>query len=341
MINFKRSTIENLMIHHYSQDESQTVISNVEYGFDEIPALGPSAESLLLEIFLKPFAYLGNTYEFSHPVDIEMNVLSQLVKNLNNQQVSFVDFSQSCFKHLRDVSKHPNIKDGDVFIINFDGISIEGNMVDGVGVFKVENKQSFLETDFKKGAEIGVKKGIGTGKLDKGCLILNTEGNFTVLHIDSNRMETEYWKNDFLKIEPRHDNVTATNDAINLTRSFIKNQLPEEDNLSKADQIDLLNKSAEYFKAAEVFNIDEFEQSVLKDQKTIQKFQDFQHQNEPIQDGFELSDQAVKKQAKFFKSVLKLDKNFHVYVHGNREMIERGVDEQGRKYYKLYYEEER
>jgi hypothetical protein len=38
--------------------------------------------------------------------------------------------------------------------------------------------------------------------------------------------------------------------------------------------------------------------------------------------------------------VLKLDKNFHIYIHGGRDMIERGVDESGRKYYKIYYNEE-
>ena len=39
------------------------------------------------------------------------------------------------------------------------------------------------------------------------------------------------------------------------------------------------------------------------------------------------------------KSVIKLDKNFHIYVHGNRELIEQGEDEKG-KYYKVYFKEE-
>ncbi len=44
---------------------------------------------------------------------------------------------------------------------------------------------------------------------------------------------------------------------------------------------------------------------------------------------------------KFFKHVMKLDKNFHVYVHGNPELIERGFDEQRQmKFYKLYYTNE-
>jgi hypothetical protein len=49
---------------------------------------------------------------------------------------------------------------------------------------------------------------------------------------------------------------------------------------------------------------------------------------------------AVKKQERIFKSVLKLDKNFHIYIHGDRELIEQGMDADGRKFYKIYFEEE-
>ncbi|MBK6777842.1 MAG: hypothetical protein IPG74_19090 [Flavobacteriales bacterium] len=48
----------------------------------------------------------------------------------------------------------------------------------------------------------------------------------------------------------------------------------------------------------------------------------------------------MKRQARIFKSVLKLDKNFHIYIHGDRNRIEQGVDEQGRKFYKIYYDKE-
>ena len=48
----------------------------------------------------------------------------------------------------------------------------------------------------------------------------------------------------------------------------------------------------------------------------------------------------MKKQARAFKSVLKLDKNFHIYIHGDRNMIEQGIDNDGRKFYKIYYQEE-
>ena len=58
------------------------------------------------------------------------------------------------------------------------------------------------------------------------------------------------------------------------------------------------------------------------------------------QDNFAISADAVKRQARVFKSVLKLDTNFHLYIHGDREKIERGVDESGRKYDTIYYEQE-
>ena len=59
-----------------------------------------------------------------------------------------------------------------------------------------------------------------------------------------------------------------------------------------------------------------------------------------LDNSFEISGHAVKQQARVFKSILKLDKNFHIYIHGNKELIERGTDPDGRKFYKIYYERE-
>ncbi len=68
---------------------------------------------------------------------------------------------------------------------------------------------------------------------------------------------------------------------------------------------------------------------------------DFQREREiTISDNFAISESAVKKQARSIKSIIKLDKNFHIYIHGHRDLIEQGVDEHGRKFYKIYYNEE-
>ena len=121
--------------------------------------------------------------------------------------------------------------------------------------------------------------------------------------------------------------------------------MDEDFDVSKADKIDFLNRSVDYFKKNETFDKQEFEEEVFGDSNVIESFrkfdQTYRQENEvELADSFEISAQAVKKQARVFKNVLKLDKNFHIYIHGNREMIEQGVDENGRKYYKIYYEEE-
>ena len=55
-------------------------------------------------------------------------------------------------------------------------------------------------------------------------------------------------------------------------------------------------------------------------------------------DEFDISDKAVKKAQKQFKSILKLDKNFHIYIHGRHDLMEKGYDEDQRmNYYKLYF----
>ena len=56
-------------------------------------------------------------------------------------------------------------------------------------------------------------------------------------------------------------------------------------------------------------------------------------------DDFDISENAIKKQARTFTNVIKLDKNFHIYIHGNRDLIEQGEDKKG-KFYKVYYREE-
>jgi hypothetical protein len=76
--------------------------------------------------------------------------------------------------------------------------------------------------------------------------------------------------------------------------------------------------------------------------KSFQNFDNSYRQNNDIEieNKFEISNQAVKKQARVFKSVLKLDKNFHIYIHGNRDLIEQGVEKDGRRFYKIYFNEE-
>lgn len=129
-----------------------------------------------------------------------------------------------------------------------------------------------------------------------------------------------------------------------MCRNYLAEQLPTDFEVSRADQVDMLNRSLTYFQKEPKFQLDTFEREVISQPEVIDKFNQYRqrYQDErqlALAEDFDVNPTAVKKQTRAFKSVIKLDKNFHVYVHGSRDMIEQGEDEHG-KYYKLYYHEE-
>ena len=132
-----------------------------------------------------------------------------------------------------------------------------------------------------------------------------------------------------------------------MTKDFVAKVLPSEYPVSKAEQVELLNKSVNYFKGNESFSMQSYEEQVLGDEKLIDSFhrhkESYEQEREvELKDVFAISDNAVKKQERRMKSVIKLDKNFHIYVHGGEQLIEQSYDEErGMKCYKLYFREER
>ena len=143
----------------------------------------------------------------------------------------------------------------------------------------------------------------------------------------------------------RKDEYYNTHNVLSLCKNFVTKELPQQFDVSKADQIDFLNKSVKFFKEKDSFEMDEFTNEVIVQPDVIESFNkyrsDYQREHDiDFADNFAISETAVKKQARVFKSVIKLDKNFHIYIHGNRELIEQGIDEKGRKFYKIYYQEE-
>jgi len=118
-------------------------------------------------------------------------------------------------------------------------------------------------------------------------------------------------------------------------------------NVEKADQIDMLNRSLDYFKENDTFVENDFKDNVVQFPEVIDAFDEFKSAYEEkkqmnfSEEAFAIDNQALKKEQKGFKSVLKLDKNFHVYIHGDRHLIEKGFDEgKQMNFYKIYYNEE-
>ena len=158
--------------------------------------------------------------------------------------------------------------------------------------------------------------------------------------------DAQYWMKYFLQIERLANNYHHTNDMLSMCKLFIHNEMNEKFEVNKSEQIDMLNRSMEYFKTREQFEFDDFAKEVIHHEDVIDAFTQYKQTYESAKQvqldaAFDIHLSAVKKQEKNFKSVLKLDKNFHVYIHGRRDLIERGVDEtSGKRFYKLYFDEE-
>lgn len=311
--------------------------------------IGEDLNKALLDYFFSSFR-LEELYQFHHDIELPLNEVYSCVTKVFDNPDNLYEQSINLAKHLYNQSTHPKVKSGEFYVVYFKDCILDGETLDAIGLFKSENKDIFIEVEqVKDGFDMESRQGININKLDKGCLIFNTEreSGYVLSIIDNTNKgnEAQYWKDDFLSVQPKKNEYHQTNQFLGIAKQFVTKQLDEEFELSKADKIDLLNRSVDYFKKHETFDKIEFEEEVFGESKVIESFrkfdQTFRQENEvELSDNFVISEQAVKKQARVFKSVLKLDKNFHIYIHGNKELIEQGTDKDGRKYYKIYYENE-
>ena len=310
-----------------------------------------SVEEIINKLIVSNFKF-DELYQFHFLPHLDLNPVYSFVSSIfsDTEYENFIEHSKNVGRYLYDKSTHPQIKSGELCVFYMNDSSIDDEVTDCIGIFKSENKETVLKIEDKK-TSYGLSdvSGINIHKLDKGCLIFNLEkekGYLVALVDNTNKnIEAQYWKDEFLSVKPQRNEYHQTNEFLGITKQFVTKQLDEDFDVSKADKIDFLNRSVDYFKKNETFDKQEFEEEVFGDSNVIESFrkfdQTYRQENEvELADSFEISAQAVKKQARVFKNVLKLDKNFHIYIHGNREMIEQGVDENGRKYYKIYYEEE-
>jgi hypothetical protein len=306
-------------------------------------------EDYLVQYFTAAFKP-GELYRFGHAAELGMNEIYTIARRMFANNGSFIADSQQIARLLYEQSSHPRIKGGELNVALFSDAMLGAETVPAIGIFKSENDVPFIRIKEKEeGYRIDHEFGFELKGIDKGCIIFNTEeaDGYRVVIVDNlnKGAEAVYWKNDFLQVAPVGDEYFQTSQFMGMTKNYVVKQLAEDFEVTKADKIDLLNRSVEYFKMHGNFDKTQFENEVFQDDRMIGSFRSFndsyQSANQAeMWDSFEISPEAVKKQARGFKSVLKLDKNFHIYIHGDRELIERGKEADGRKFYKLYYDTE-
>ena len=315
----------------------------------EAPDLNEELKEQLCEFFLNAFK-TEIYYNFHSDTYLKENTVYQAVSTIFNDISTLQEQSEVIAEHLYDVADNPRIKGGELFICYFaEGEQEDGANRDKIGIFKLESKETFLKI-FPENQSFEIEKdyGIALSKLDKGVLIYNQEAEkgFVVSVVDNNKSgDPHYWVDDFLQLKQREDDYFQTQETLSVYKDFIVKQLPQEFEVTKADQADFLNKSLNFFKDKEKFDLEDFSNQVLEDENVIESFNNYktdyeQEMQVSIAEEFDINPSAVKKNQRHFKSVIKLDKNFHIYIHGDRKKIETGEDEKG-KFYRLYFEEEK
>lgn len=284
-------------------------------------------------------------YNLHHETDLTCNEVWNFAGRIFDDPGALYQHSVSLARHLYESGTHPQIKGGEFYVVYFSDCRFGGESVDALGLFKSETRDTFLDVEQQdEGIRLSRREGIDIKRLDKGAVIFNVEreAGFAACIVDNtNRSEARYWIDDFLRVRQRQDNYHNT---LAMCKKYVTKHLAKEFDVSKADQAEMLNETMNYFREQESFSIDDFSEKVIRQPEVVESFTRFRQEYEQerdirIEDEFGISDSAVKKQARSYKSVIKLDRNFHIYVHGNRSLLEQGQDEKG-KFYKVYYEEE-
>jgi hypothetical protein len=348
MYDFQAARIKKMVIHlvgNKAADESIVLAEN------HVRSLSEKEDQILSRYFLSAFKK-DDYHSFTHHTKLEMNEMYGFMNDLFITAVNFIDCSKHIAKHLYESSLHPRIKGGELYIVEFEDVMMDGEVIQAVGVFKSEQKSNFMSIQHNSESfQFSIEQGIDVEKLDKGVIVFKTDesdGYRLLTHDRFNKTdEAAYWKDDFLGAKPVNNDYEMTKNYMSMCKSFVMEKMPEEFEVDRTTQIELLNRSSGYFSENEEIDQEEFANNVLEQPDLVNSFHEYkseytQNKSIEIEDNFQSSKTAVKQGKKMFKSILKLDKNFHIYVHGNRELIESGFDEdRGMKYYKVFYDEEK
>jgi hypothetical protein len=346
-VQFSEGNIDKIILHRVGNKSREEDLICSEH---VLPTLDQMVEELLMKYFLNEFRDL-NLFHFYHPDSFANNEIYKLATQIFEDRNQFIPASVDLAGFLYQTCTNPKILAGEFYTVLFNNILLDGEPVEAIGLFKSETRDTFLRIyPNDQTFEIQPNDGIPLNRLDRGCLIFNAEAEngllvMSIEHTNKNN-QVRYWQEEFLRLSPRSDHFYHTQNLLQVCKEFCSEILTPENHVEAPDKIAFQKKAMDYLTRNETFELPKFEEEVMETEALKGAFRNFRenfHQTNdvPIFDEFDVSKSALKKGKSVFKSIIKLDKNFHIYVHGNRQFILQGQDpENGMKFYQLYYFEE-
>ncbi|MED4888765.1 hypothetical protein MKY88_16935 [Lysinibacillus sp. FSL R7-0073] len=330
-------------------NESNLAHYSIHYLSEATLLLGEEAftqPELMLEAAFTQLAFskieLEQQYEFFHETDIALNEVFAYSKKIFEQDSSFLEQSQNMAKHLHSVSQHPNIKSGELFIGLFENCFLLNEVKKVIAIVKIDEKEMFLDVknDNNKMIIHGVD-GINVKKINNMAIIVDVgQEQPPAVFIKTKRKEDiVYWQERFLKIKAADEHYHKTDLALNECKKYIL----KEENYSNTEKLGFLNKTLDYFRNEEEFQVDHYIETVFEQADATQK-DILVNSVKPYETV--ISDSALEKAEKKYKRKIKLDSNIEIQVNIQHidqidELIEVGYDEAtNRKFYKIYFQDE-
>lgn len=171
-------------------------------------AVSAELAELLLGGYLKGILSTKNEHQFHHESELALNEARHHASLFFSGEIDFVETSRRFATHLYAQSLHPNIRQGDLLVILFEGVPVGTKTCRAIGLFKSEVPDHYLTVQLGNDAlNVVPSTGINPNMIDKGALIL--EGDETVFALDRFGHRTKFWLDDFLKVRKSADPVTC------------------------------------------------------------------------------------------------------------------------------------
>jgi len=308
-------------------------------------------EAYLKELIASSFKF-EHLKRFDYIESLDLNPVYNFAKKVFMNNDSIIKQSNNFARHLYEQSIHPNIKSGELYVVLFKGCLLNGQVLDALGLFKTERKDTVLAVN-NDGRVITVSPVHGTNlkKLDKGCIIFNTEceNGYIVATVDNinNGNDAHYWTDNFLHVKPIADAYHDTDNVVQLCKSFIRDEMKRKEDYSISDAVSIACKSIQLLQDEQSFTMTDFAEKIFDEEGLRKAFESYKDKYQKkkgvvIPDKIIVSKDAIRGKLSRMVNMIRLDQNFEIKVHKGENLMERGYDsEKGLFFYRFWFEKEK
>lgn len=275
---------------------------------------------------------------------VEYNLVHRCVSKVFTDNNCLIEQANNLARHLYEQSIHPNVKEGEFYVVYFKECELNGKAMDAIGLFKSESRETILKIFIQEDKlRLSPEQGMSLRKLDKGCIIFNTdrENGYKVAVVDNTNSgsDARYWVDNFLHIANCNDDYHKTLQAVNMCTTFIRQTQKDDDGLTcakAAKAATILLSSEQSVTLKQVADI------LCPTDEQKQQFDTFKTQFEEthgtLPNEFTPVSTALKRKPVNRMNTIKLGTDFEVKILNSNAEVEIGCDQsKGMKFFKLYY----